>query len=214
MLFIFDWDGTLCRSIDRIVTSVQRATADLSLPPLAYDKAKSIIGLGLQEAMNVLFPNLAQPARDQLVIRYKHHFISLDGEVPSPLYEDAMHTLDTLRSAGHSLAVATGKGRDGLDRVLQEKQLEQYFDATRCADETKSKPHPLMLQELLNELGFSPEDAIMVGDTDFDLAMANAAGMKSIGVSYGAHDLDRLKACKPHLIVDELSTILQHFSLG
>ena len=209
MLFIFDWDGTLCSSIDRIVTSVQRAATDLGLAPLAYEDAKSIIGLGLQEAMNILFPSLPEPERAELVLRYKHHFISLDAEVPSPLYDDALYTLDSLRSAGHSLAVATGKGRDGLDRVLQEKNLGQYFDATRCADETKSKPHPLMLQELLTELGFSAQEAIMIGDTDFDLAMANAAGMQSIGVSYGAHDLDRLKACNPVLIVDRLATILE-----
>ena len=211
MLFIFDWDGTLCQSLDRIVTSIQRASVDIGLKPLDKLKAQSVIGLGLQEAMDALFPSLDQRGRDQLVECYKYHFVSLDGEVPSPLYEDAMHTLDTLRQAGHKLAVATGKGRDGLTRVLEEKGLINYFDATRCADETKSKPDPLMLQQILEELGFDASQAIMIGDTEFDLEMANAAQMKSIAVTYGAHGLPRLKKCRPSLMVDNLQSILQYF---
>ena len=211
MLFIFDWDGTLCRSLDRIVTSVQKSAVDLELVAPQYDQIKSIVGLGLNEAMDLLFPSLSEKGRGQLVERYKHHFVALDISVPSPLYRGAMETLESLRQDKHKLAVATGKSRQGLDRALSEKGMADFFDGTRCADETKSKPHPQMLHELLDELGHQREDAVMIGDTEFDLEMANSAGIRAIGVSHGAHPLPRLEKCRPHLIVDELVTILNHF---
>lgn len=211
MLFIFDWDGTLCRSLDRIVTSVQKSARDLELVAPEYDQVKSIVGLGLNEAMDLLFPGLPETGKEQLVARYKYHFVELDILVPSPLYPNAIETLESLRQDNHKLAVATGKSRQGLDRALSEKGMMGFFDATRCADETKSKPHPQMLHELLEELEHQPEDTVMIGDTEFDLEMANSAGIRAIGVSYGAHPLTRLEKCRPHLIVDELITILDHF---
>lgn len=211
MLFIFDWDGTLCRSLDRIVTSVQKSAVDLELLAPEYDQIKSIVGLGLNEAMDLLFADLSEPGRAQLVDRYKYHFVDLDTSVPSPLYPGAIATLERLRQDNHKLAVATGKSRQGLDRALSEKGMADFFDATRCADETKSKPHPQMLHELLDELDHQPQDAVMIGDTEFDLEMANSAGIRAVGVSYGAHPLPRLEKCRPHLIVDELISILDHF---
>ncbi len=209
MLFIFDWDGTLCNSLDRIVASAQRSAIDTGLSEPSTESVRSIVGLGLFEAIDQMFPNLPAADRELMVSRYKYHFASLGQEIPSPLYDDALHTLETLRAGDHQIAVATGKSRMGLDLVLKEIDLVGYFDATRCADETRSKPHPLMLQEILTELDYSAADALMIGDTEFDLEMANAAGMKSIGVTYGAHGVARLRKCNPEILVDDLRSILE-----
>lgn len=211
MLFIFDWDGTLCNSLDRIVASVQSAALDVGLPVPSSDSARSIIGLGLSEAMNSLFPNASGLDRDHLVAVYKKYFVSLADEMPSTLYEGAMYTLDSLKASGHKLAIATGKSRLGLTNVLEELGLTQYFDATRCADETKSKPHPLMLEQLLDEMGFIAAQAVMIGDTEFDLAMANKVGMPTVAVNYGAHSIARLEKCKPNMLVSDLREMLSKY---
>lgn len=211
MLFIFDWDGTLCSSLERIVASVQYSADDLGIQAPPKENIRGIIGLGLSEALDELFPGLQQPALDKLVERYRHHFVALEGQLPTPLYGDVLDTLDELRRGGHQLAVATGKARVGLDRALTEQGLSDFFDASRCADETRSKPHPLMLEQLLAELACPADDALMIGDTEFDLLMARAAGMRGVGVTYGAHPVSRLQKCSPHLLVDNLATILQHF---
>lgn len=208
MLFIFDWDGTLCDSLDRIVASVQRAALDIDVPTPSSEKAKSVIGLGLSEALDSLFPGLDQLGRDKLIEAYKYHFVSLASEMPSRLYDGAIDTLNTLRNSGHKLAIATGKSRLGLTNSLAELNLTQYFDATRCADETRSKPHPLMLEQLLDEMGFAAAQAVMIGDTEFDLEMANQLNMPTVAVSYGAHDLFRLEKCKPGFVVDNLVEML------
>jgi phosphoglycolate phosphatase len=211
MLFIFDWDGTLCNSLDRIILSAQRAAVDCDLEEPAASQVQSIVGLGLAEALQRLFPHLSEQQYQPLVGRYKHHFLNLAEEVPSPLYKDALHTLESLRTADHQLAVATGKSRMGLDLVLRELGMQNYFDATRCADETKSKPHPMMLHELLVELDHPAEQALMIGDTDFDLQMARSAGIRAVGVTYGAHSRERLEQSDPHLLVDDLVSILEYF---
>jgi phosphoglycolate phosphatase len=207
MLVIFDWDGTLCQSLDRIVLSVQKSAADLGLPALENERVRGIVGLGLQEAMDELFPGVSDELRLRIRERYSHHFVSLDQVAPSPLYEDAMDTLEALRARGYQLAVATGKSRIGLDRVLANLNMIDYFDCTRCADETRSKPHPQMLQEILQEMGRPAEESLMVGDTEFDLEMANAAGIRGVAVTYGAHPLPRLQACRPWRTLDSLAAL-------
>ncbi len=210
MLVIFDWDGTLCSSLDRIVLSVQRSCEDAGVEPPSTEQTRSIVGLGLQEAMDELFPAVAAPQRELIRERYRHHFVSLDVEAPSPLYEGALETLQGLKDRGYQLAVATGKSRVGLQRVLDEKQMHHWFDATRCADETRSKPHPQMLHELLDELQRPTDEAVMIGDTEFDLMMANHAGMRAVGLTHGAHPVERLQACNPSVILDRLVDLLDH----
>ena len=119
-----------------------------------------------------------------------------------------MDVLLELKGQGHTLAVATGKSRRGLARIFDHMNLEDFFAASRCADETRSKPHPLMLEEILAELAVPREDAVMIGDTDFDLIMAKAAKVKAVGVTYGAHPVERLERALPDLLVDELSQLL------
>lgn len=134
-------------------------------------------------------------------------FVEAD-QVPCEFYPNAVATLEALREEGHQLAVATGKSRRGLQRVLQKLQMIDFFDASRCADETVSKPHPMMLEQLLEELGFQSSSAVMVGDTEFDLEMAARIGMRRIAVSYGAHDVERLRRHSPELIIDDLNQLL------
>jgi len=112
--------------------------------------------------------------------------------------------LRDFKAAGYCLAVATGKTRKGLDRLLAYNEWRSYFQGTRCADETQSKPHPQMLHELLEEFDCSAEQALMVGDTEFDLQMASNAGIDSVGVSYGVHEVSRLETHGPCLIIDKL----------
>jgi len=207
MLFVFDWDGTLIDSTDKIAGSMQKAIADLGLPERSIEETKSIIGLGLPESVRTLFPGLDEAMIPEVTASYSRHFIAADQN-PCDFFPNVDEVLKQLRAEGHLLAVATGKSRRGLNRVLGNMSLTEFFDGSRCADETASKPNPLMLNELLAELKVDVDSAVMVGDTDFDLGMAANAGMKSIGVSYGAHPVERLLPHKPDRIIDSFEQLL------
>lgn len=204
-LVIFDWDGTLIDSIDQIVRSIHIAASDLGVASPSAEAARDIIGLGLPEAMRILFPQVTESDRDALRERYAHHFVGAVAQEVTP-YQGIAALLADLHDSPTTLAVATGKSRRGLDRVLTKTGWTDYFSATRCADETASKPNPKMLHELLNELQVPVERALMVGDTTYDLAMAEAIGMASVGVTYGVHSPERLLQHRPRaLCTDALS---------
>lgn len=190
-LVIFDWDGTLSNSVDRIVECLQHAASEtgLSIPTVAA--GREIIGLGLKEALEQLFPGIDEPTFIALRQSYSLHYQSRDAQ-PAALYHGVQETLRHLKEMGMLLAVATGKSRAGLDRVLLGLDMQDYFDSSRCADETLSKPHPRMLHELLAEFDLAPHQAFMVGDTEYDMEMALRAGVPRLAVSYGAHDSGRL----------------------
>lgn len=207
MLVIFDWDGTLLNSLTKIAHSMQLAALDVGLEPCPEEKIRGIIGLGLPEAVATLYPELPAVPSQLLGERYSHHFLQKDA-TPCDFYPGVEDTLEALKANGHHIAVATGKTRHGLDRVLGGLGLQSYFHATRCADETRSKPDPLMLSELLVELDYDVGDALMVGDTEFDLSMAARLGMRRIGVSYGAHPHERLSQHQPEAIVDNINELL------
>jgi len=206
MLYIFDWDGTLMNSVSRIVTCLKGAAQELSLEVLSDHHYQHIIGLGLPEAVQTLYPNADEQLQIQMREAYSRHFKAADTS-PSDFFPGVVETLDALRADGHKLAVATGKSRAGLNRVLAKLNWQNYFDATRCADETASKPHPLMLQEILIELDHVADDAVMVGDTEFDLLMADNAGMRKVAVSFGAHSAERLSALKPDAMIHHFSEL-------
>jgi phosphoglycolate phosphatase len=195
-LLIFDWDGTLMDSEARIVACLQAASADLGLEVPDKERAKNVIGLGLYEAVHKLFPEGEHDLHLKLSDRYRYHFLTADP-TPSQLFQGARQMLEDLRQAGYWLAIATGKGRAGLNKVLQETDLGELFLATRCADETASKPNPQMLHELLDEFGLEAEQAIMIGDTEYDMEMALHARMDRLAVSYGVHELERLLKHQP-----------------
>lgn len=194
-LLVFDWDGTLMDSAAVIVESIQAASADLGLPVPSEEAARHIIGLGLNDALGYLFPQLLQARYGDLVERYRFHFLARDSEIP--LFGGAREAIGELHGAGFLLAVATGKSRAGLNRALDSTGLGAYFHASRCADEGFSKPHPGMLLALMEELGTDPDRTLMIGDTTHDLQMAANAGIAAVGAAYGAHPRDNLLALSP-----------------
>lgn len=205
-LVIFDWDGTISDSVARIVNSMQSAAVELDMTMPTYLEVKEIIGLGLTEAVFRLFPQASREQVFQLQTSYSRHYRAEDS-APCPFFPGVEETLHQLKADGYQLAVATGKSRAGLDRVLLSLGMDNFFHNSRCADETLSKPHPLMLEELLAEFDLPAEAAVMVGDTEFDMEMAVNAGMPRIAVSYGAHHADRLHAFEPLACVDLFSEI-------
>ncbi len=192
---VFDWDGTLMDSTSAIVKCIQAAARDLGLPIPHDDDASHVIGLGLHEAMQAVMPHIDPAMYPRMVERYRFHYLSRDHELV--LFDGVRDMLNELSQEGYFLAVATGKSRVGLNRALNAVGLLSLFHATRCADETFSKPHPAMLQELTRELGQDLKRTVMIGDTTHDLQMANNAGAAGIAVHYGAHPVEQLDACHP-----------------
>lgn len=212
-LLIFDWDGTLADSIGRIVDAMQHAAVTCGLLPRDATQVKGIIGLGLPEAIQALYPRLGEAEVLAFREQYAQRYIALEAS-PSPLFPGVAEGLELFRQAGYRLAVATGKARRGLDRVLKGHSLEGFFDITRAADETRSKPHPLMLEEILAYCGVRPERALMIGDSAFDLQMARNAGMPCVAVGYGAIELDALMAYEPVLAVERFAQLTAWLSPG
>jgi phosphoglycolate phosphatase len=205
-LVIFDWDGTLFDSIDKICLSMLDAGKLANAPQRKHDDVKNIIGLSLDRAVDVIWPELSTDKQNGILEHYKRIYVAAD-QTPPDAYKNVIDTLNSLKKAGFKMAVATGKSRRGLERVMSLTNTRDYFVSTRCADEALSKPNPLMLEQILTELNLSPNQALMVGDTEYDLNMATNAGMKSIGVTYGAHDELRLKACNPLALINDFNQL-------
>lgn len=191
-LVIFDWDGTLADSAGQIVSAMQRAISALQLPPRSDEAIAELIGLGLNDALQRLYPDADLDRLLELLDRYRAQWLS-EGAGEAELFVGALDALKRLRDDGFRLAIATGKSRRGLDRSLAHHVgVRELIIASRTADETASKPDPLMLRELLALEGLSAEQALMIGDTEYDLAMAAAIGMPAIGVTCGVHAPQRL----------------------
>ena len=206
-LLVFDWDGTLVDSIARIVESMRVAAQECGLPQLDEMTIRGIIGLGLPEAIRSLYPDLDDEARVATFRRvYSDHYLLLE-RTPSPLFDGVRESLLAFRAQGYRLAVATGKSRRGLERVLVGHGWQDFFDITRCADETASKPDPRMLHEILAHCGVAAQRALMVGDSPFDLQMAHNAGMTAVAVGYGAQSLAVLQGYRPHLAIDSFGEL-------
>ena len=202
-LIIFDWDGTLFDSVGQIVASLQYAAQQFE-QPLTDEAAKSIIGLGLPEVMQILFPQVPHLHQELLQCYADHYVANSKGDV---WFNGVAELLMDLKQQGLKLAVATGKSRKGLDRVLAQTNSHALFDITRAASETKSKPDPLMLQEILAEMDVAVECAIMVGDTSYDLEMAQNLSMPRIGVSYGVHSIETLQQYQPLTIAHNVQDL-------
>ncbi len=189
-LIAFDWDGTLFDSTALIVRCIQDAVRDVGGTVPTREAASYVIGLGLMQALAHAAPDVPKDKYPALGEAYKRHYTARQNDIS--LFEGALPMLRSLRTRGHLLAVATGKSRRGLDEVLQRDVdgvvLSDLFDASRTADQTAGKPDPLMLHELMAELGVAPERTLMIGDTTHDLGLARNAGVASVGVSFGAHD--------------------------
>ena len=194
-LIVWDWDGTLADSAGMITDALLNAAAQVGLPALPAKAATSIIGLGLREAIHALYGDIAADKAQALAAQYTANYYA--GEREIALFAGAVDLIKTLNKRGFKLAVATGKGRRGLNLALEHCALTHYFHATRTIDECFSKPHPQMLDELMEDLVILPERTLMIGDTSYDLQMAKNAGASAIGVTYGAQQAEHWHHLNP-----------------
>ncbi len=178
-------------SESRIVNCMQGAIKDAGAASRSDDQIRNIIGLGLLQAIDVLFPHENDAFTEYLAQAYRRRYMETD-RTPSQLFPGVLGVLETLKARGYLLAVATGKARRGLDRVLKGTGLDEVFHTSRCADETFSKPHPQMLHEILLDLNVAARETLMIGDTEYDMQMSHNAGASALAVSYGVHALPRL----------------------
>lgn len=206
-LIVFDWDGTLLDSAGAIVQAIQASAADLGLPVPPDAQARHVIGLGLVDAMRHAVPELPPDRYQEMVERYRFHYLSGDHRLT--LFPGVEAMLGRLKAAGHLLAVATGKSRLGLDRALDHSGLRPLFLGSRCADECHSKPHPQMLHELMAEFGVAEGATLMIGDTSHDLLMARNAGVDGLAVTYGAHPHGHLQDHAPVACVHDVAELDQ-----
>jgi phosphoglycolate phosphatase len=197
-LIAFDWDGTLFDSTAIITRCIQLAVADVGGTVPSDQDAAYVIGLGLMQALAHAAPDVPKAKYPELGARYKHHYVAHQNDIS--LFKGVLAMLADLKARQHWLAVATGKSRPGLNEVLQAVELQGVFHASRTADETAGKPHPLMLEELMREFGVEPDRVLMIGDTTHDLQMALNAGCPSVGVSYGAHEPAAFDTLKPRFV--------------
>jgi len=193
-LIVFDWDGTLIDSASTIVECIQQAAGDMGLEVPQRSRASHVIGLGLHDSLRIAVPQLAPQRYAEFAGFYRKHFLAREASMR--LFAGMEDLLNALVKS-HTLAVATGKSRKGLERSLEATGTRRYFTASRCADETRPKPHPAMLLELTKELRISVENSLMIGDTSHDLEMARGAGVDALAVTYGAHPEPALRACGP-----------------
>lgn len=204
-LIVFDWDGTIMDSTAVIVMSIQQAARDLGLPVPADSIASHVIGLGLTDALSMAVPRLQRADYPRMVERYVAHWRTHEDDLV--LFPGVRDLLAELRQRQYLLAVATGKSRAGLDRSLAHGALADAFDWTRCADETRSKPHPQMLIELMERFEVPPERTLMIGDTTHDSQMASNAGVPAVSVTYGAHPRAQLETLAPRVVVDSVAEL-------
>lgn len=206
-LLVFDWDGTLMDSQARIIACMQAAAEDLEIDVPSNDSVRNIIGLGLAQAVESLFPNHTGSLVPDMVERYRYNFLQAN-KTPSELFPGAEDALRNLEEQGYLMAVATGKGRAGLDKVLDETGRGSLFHATRTADETFSKPNPEMLFQIMEELGTDAHETLVIGDSEYDLLMAKNAKTDSLAVSYGVHEAPRLLQHDPLGCLDNINELV------
>ncbi|WP_423820905.1 HAD-IA family hydrolase [Salinisphaera sp. SPP-AMP-43] len=204
-LIIFDWDGTLMDSAGELVGALQQVIQDIGLPERTPAQMRELVGLGIQDVLARLFPEL-DPARvrDRLS-RYRQRY----GwpRTRSRLFVGIDEALAELYEAGFLLAVATGKSRRGLDEAMAETGCRDWFRITRCADESVPKPAPNMIDDILLRTATEPEAALMVGDTEYDMAMARAAGIDAVAVRSGVHQEARLRRAGALEVIDDVRNL-------
>ncbi len=203
-LVVFDVDGTLIDSQQMIVSSMNAGFAGAGLPDLPRETILSIVGLSLPVSVETLIPKATPAQQARVVEGYRAAYLAARMHLESPLYPGAQDCLDALSARGDLLlAIATGKARRGLDALIETHGWGRLFVSRQTSDFHPSKPHPAMLQAALDEAGVGAAAACMVGDTEFDIAMGVAAGVKSFGVSWGYHPSERLVAAGAAMVAPD-----------
>ncbi|MBF0158498.1 MAG: HAD-IA family hydrolase [Magnetococcales bacterium] len=211
-LVIFDCDGTLVDSQAGIVSVLRQTLDDFRLGQSWSDRQLAhVVGLSLPEAMAALCPEQPADIHHQLILRYKalYQLAADRATLHTPLFPGVTDLLTTLQQSGRQMAIATGKSRRGLERTLRQHQLDPFFPPRMrmTADDAPSKPHPAMILQLLQVSCVPPDQALMVGDTTFDILMGHAAGVSTCAVTFGCHSKDQLATAQPHHWVDQLHQI-------
>lgn len=207
-LLIFDWDGTLADSEALIVGTMQGAIRALDLPPRKNAQIAELIGLGLNEGLEILFPDHSLDELQALLKGYRETWLANVAVQEAPLFDGVLAAVSSLQAGGGRIAIATGKSRVGLDRALAAAPaLGPLVECSRCADETASKPDPTMLHELLVETGVPASRALMIGDTSYDIEMALAAGIDGLGVNCGVHGAERIRAAGALDLIDDVAAL-------
>lgn len=206
-LIVWDWDGTLADSTGMITHAIIKAAEQVGLPATTAQAASNIIGLGLRESIHALYGDIPAEKAQALAAQYNANYYAGESEIP--LFAGAADTIMALSKHGFKLAVATGKGRRELNLALEHCGLGNYFHSTRTVDECFSKPHPQMLDELMEYLVVLPERTLMIGDTSYDLHMAKNAGVSSIGVTYGAQPAEQWQHLNPIQQFNDFSSLGQ-----
>lgn len=208
-LVVFDVDGTLVDSQHAIVEAMTEAFGARGHPLPPRHELLGVVGLSLPQAMGALVPHLGEAEAEALAEAYRSGWIArrdAGGPIPdSPLYPGARAALERLEAAGTLMGVATGKARRGVDHVFREHDLGRFFVTAQTADDHPSKPHPAMLEAALAETGATR--GVMVGDTEFDMAMAKAAGFGALGVAWGYHPRARLEAAGADLVISDFDAL-------
>nr|CAA6811895.1 MAG: Similar to phosphoglycolate phosphatase, clustered with ribosomal large subunit pseudouridine synthase C [uncultured Thiotrichaceae bacterium] len=205
-LLIFDWDGTLMDSSERIVRCMHQAALSFQLPLADPAAIRDIIGLSLEIGAERLYPGLSDEQFSAFVAEFRRQ--SLGNEIEAcQLFDGVKLILQSLSERGYYLSVATGKSRRGLDQDFRKHGMEGLFPISRTGDEAFSKPHPLMLEEILTDYNLDVDVALMIGDTEYDLQMAANAGMDSLAVSYGVHSAERLLAQRPQGLIERFDQL-------
>ena len=203
-LAIFDCDGTLVDSQANICLAMEECFAGAGLPMPDRARTRKVVGLSLVEAMQQMLPDAAAERHAALAQDYKRAFQHLRGRglVSEPLYDGIAELIATLEEEGWLLGVATGKSDRGLALCLADHGLADRFVTLQTADRHPSKPHPAMIAAALAETGASAQHSMMIGDTSYDMAMAKAAGVTAVGVAWGYHEPQELRAAGADHIAD------------
>jgi phosphoglycolate phosphatase len=211
-LAIWDVDGTLVDSRAVIQACMEAAFRDTGLPPPDYDATRKIVGLSLHAGITHLAPpDISDSRLEFLVEAYRHTFTRLraDSGLHELMYDGALEVLDRLKNDGWLLAIATGKTHRGLDGLFAKHPIKSYFDTVWCADDGPGKPHPFMVEQSMRALGCAPSQSLMIGDAIHDIAMGRAAGVRSLGVSWGFGRADELEDAGADEVHHEFRTLTQ-----
>ncbi len=214
-LILFDFDGTISNSQFSISQAMVETFLAHELVAPSHEDVLSIIGLSLEQAIHKLYPEADEQKLLLMVETYKAAFYAnvQNPEHNDKLYDGIVDVIEVLSREEHVLlGIATGKSKKGLLRVLNKYDLKHHFVTLQTADDAPSKPHPAMIEQAMSETGTNPEATIMVGDTRFDIDMAHAAGVSSVGVSWGYHPIAELEDAKAHHIVNNMTELAEHLS--